>query len=155
MAKKQDTHTLSAEQTADLDDLDAIAAKVEPSVTVTEQAAPECPAPVPSEQIIGSVLGLVPIGLELAGLKKTAAIWTPEACHGTADKLVPVLRKYAIGRKVLEVLESGGGIEELALAIYIGPLVMATINSARSELAEQQAAPAGAVTDEAAQVASA
>lgn len=152
--KKQETTALSAEQAADLADLDAIAAKVEP-VTVTEQAAPECPAPVPSESIVGSVLGLVPIGLELAGFKKTAAIWTPEACQVTADKLVPVLRKYAIGRKVLEVLESGGGIEELALAIHLGPLVMATLSSARAEKAEQQAAPADPETEEAAQAASA
>jgi hypothetical protein len=103
-----------------------------------ELVAPALPSP---ESALGAVLGLIPIGAELAGLPKTAKLWPQEVCQGVADRAVPVLAKYPFGRRVLDFLQRGGGVEEVALLLYLSPLVMATVTTARAELAEKADQP--------------
>ena len=72
------------------------------------------------------LLSLVPIGLSFAGMKNTAAVWADSTCHGLAAACVPVFRKYAWGQKIIVFLETGGGVEELALMAVVMPIGLAT-----------------------------
>lgn len=72
------------------------------------------------------LLSLLPIGLTFAGMKNTANVWTDNACKGLSSACVPVFRKYAWGQRIIVFLETGGGIEELALMAVIMPLGLAT-----------------------------
>jgi hypothetical protein len=87
----------------------------------TENAA----APDAAESLFG-LLTLVPIGLNIAGLPKTAKVWNENACRTLASAVIPVCRKYSWGVKFIEFLETGGGVEEIALAAAIAPLALAT-----------------------------
>ena len=72
------------------------------------------------------LLSLVPIGLSFAGLKNTANVWSESTCQGLANACVPVFRKYAWGQKIIVFLETGGGVEELALMAVVMPIGLAT-----------------------------
>lgn len=92
------------------------------------------------------LLSLVPIGLSFSGLKRTAVVWDDKACQGIATAAMPVLRKYAWGARIINFLETGAGIEEMALAAALFPLGMATIKAYKQDTAiiekEVQAAQA-------------
>lgn len=75
---------------------------------------------------LSGLLSLVGVAAGIAGAKRTAAIWAPEACGRLAAVTVPVLRKYPWGGRVLDFLETGSGAEELALAMVAAPMGMAT-----------------------------
>lgn len=72
------------------------------------------------------LLCLVPIGLQFSGLKNTAEVWNERNCRGLSEACIPVLRKYAWGAKIINFLETGAGIEEMALAAVCMPLALAT-----------------------------
>jgi len=75
------------------------------------------------------LLSLIPIGLNLAGLKNTAAVWNDGVCRGIASAAVPVLRKYAFGQRIINFLETGAGIEEMALAAALLPVGLASMQA--------------------------
>lgn len=69
-----------------------------------------------------------------SGLKKTAALWTPEICADCAEKAVPVLRKYPWGARVIDFFETGAGVEELALGAFMVPMGFATWQAVKSDM---------------------
>lgn len=100
-------------------------------------AEPE-PEPQPSvtpEQSLAGVLQIAGMAGAVMGYPSVAEVWNGAACAGFAEKAVPVLRKYAWGARILEFLENGSGIEEMALLMYSAPLVLATVSAARKDAA--------------------
>ncbi|MBL8506369.1 MAG: hypothetical protein JNJ51_08430 [Methylobacillus glycogenes] len=102
-----------------------------------------------------SLIGLLQIGhlaLLAGGMKNTAKVWDADGCSAFAGAVVPVLRKYPWGGKVLAFLETGAGVEEMALFAVVAPLTMATVGAVQQDKAEmrkekpveaQPVAPAG------------
>lgn len=95
---------------------------------VAEQSAETAAAPPVANAVdsLYGLLSLVPIGLSFAGLKHTAAVWSESTCQGLANACVPVFRKYAWGQKIINFLETGAGVEELALCAVAMPIGLAT-----------------------------
>ena len=91
-----------------------------------EAEAEAAPAAASAVDSLYGLLSLVPIGLSFAGLKNTANVWSESTCQGLANACVPVFRKYAWGQKIIVFLETGGGIEELALMAVVMPIGLAT-----------------------------
>lgn len=92
-----------------------------------------------------SLLGLLFVGhnaLKLAGMQNTAKVWDEGACTAFSAAVVPVLRKYPWGGKVLAFLETGAGVEEMALFAVAMPLTMATVNAVRMDMKKPDQAPA-------------
>lgn len=113
---------------------DEIAAETqEENQAAAVEQAPPAPAVDPAQSLAG-LLSVLGIAAGYAGLEKTAAIWTPDTCKGLADKLVPVLVKYAWGQRLLAFLESGAGVEEMALVAYAAPLVLATMQAVKADM---------------------
>lgn len=104
-------------------DAEAAPASFEP---VAEVAAEPAPMPVDPAESLAGFLAVVGIAAGYAGFPKTASIWNPQTCKGLADKAVPVLVKYPWGARLLDFLQTGAGVEELALLAYAAPLVLAT-----------------------------
>ncbi|MEQ1488854.1 MAG: hypothetical protein ABL920_10195 [Methylotenera sp.] len=75
------------------------------------------------------IISIVPMALHMTGLKNTASVWSDSVCRGIATAAIPVLRKYAFGQKIITFLETGGGIEEFALAMALAPVAMATMSA--------------------------
>lgn len=69
---------------------------------------------------------LMPIALQFSGLKNTASVWDEKNCRGLSEACIPVFRKYAWGGKIINFLETGAGIEEMALFAVCMPLAIAT-----------------------------
>lgn len=114
--------------------LDAEAAPA--ALTETAGAQHEAPPPAPADPVesLAGLLTVLGIASGYAGLSRTAAIWTPETCRGLAAKTVPVLVKYAWGQRLLNFLATGAGVEELALAAYAAPLVLASVAAVRADM---------------------
>lgn len=119
----------------------AIDAELKPAAPETALAeaagqddAPTAPPPIDPVESLAGFLAVVAIAADYGGLKKTAAIWTPEACRGLADKLVPVLMKYTWGQRVLDFLATGAGVEEMALMAYAMPMILVTVQAVREDL---------------------
>lgn len=145
---------LSAEAAADY-------ARLESMMTPAAPGAPGEPVPEPEPQTVdaaeslGGFLTMISGGLgALAGMKQTAAVWTPETCQAGAAAVVPVLRKYPWGARFLAFFETGAGAEEMALVAFALPVGMATIAAVRSDLApkEKTSEPDAEKTEPAAQV---
>lgn len=114
---------------------------------VMEETQEQAAAPVPQLSAEQSLSGLLQIGhlaLLAGGMKRTAAVWNEQACNTFAGAAVPVLRKYPWGGKVLAFLESGAGVEEMALFVVAMPLTMATVTAARQDLSKPEPAAAQA-----------
>lgn len=79
-----------------------------------------------AETALYGLLSLLPIGLALSGLKNTAQVWSDDVCMGVSRAFVPVLRKYTFGQKFIAFLETGGGVEEIALGVVLAPVAIAT-----------------------------
>lgn len=77
---------------------------------------------------LGGLLSIVPLGLGLAGLKNTAAVWSDDVINHVSVALLPVLKKYTFGQRLLAYLENGGGVEEFALLLALSPVAVATYN---------------------------
>jgi hypothetical protein len=133
----EDLQALAAEAAA-IDAEAAPAALAE--VPGSQPEAPAAPQVDPAESLAG-FLAILSIAAGYAGLDRTAAIWTPETCRGLADKAVPVLVKYAWGQRILNFLATGAGVEELALAAYAAPLVLATAAAVKDDLKPKRPAP--------------
>lgn len=124
----------------ELNNLEAEAAALDASTAMpaaaAAAAAPDAmpPAIEPAESLAG-LLTVAGMAASVGGMHRTAAVWSPDACRALADKAVPVMRKYAWGLKVLEFLETGAGVEEIALFAVAAPLVMATAGAVRADLA--------------------
>lgn len=107
-------------------------------------AAPE-PEPEPVRMSAGeSLAGVFNIAgmlAGMAGMPSVAKIWTPDAARGLSEKTLPVLQKYTWGRRIIEFIETGAGVEELALMVYAVPLVMNTVAAARADLAKPEPEP--------------
>lgn len=86
------------------------------------------------------LLSLVPIVLGFAGLKHTAKIWTETTIRGLSVAVVPVLRKHAWGMKIINFLETGAGVEEMALFAVAMPIGLATYGAYSMDVAEKRAA---------------
>jgi hypothetical protein len=127
---------MSAEQAADLARLEGMAADGQPG---PEQGPEQGP---PQADHVESLAGLITIGGMVAGglgYRRVSELWQPDTCRGLAEKVVPVLEKYPWGARVLGFLETGAGVEEVALAMYAAPLAYATIQAARADDAERAA----------------
>lgn len=114
-------------------DADTVAAVAATGGAPEPEQAP-LPTIDPAESLAG-LLSVVGMAAGVGGLKRTAAIWTHDTCRALADKAVPVMRKYPWGVKVLGFLETGAGVEEMALFAVAAPLALATINAVRADLA--------------------
>ena len=82
----------------------------------------------------------LPHVLNFAGLKNTAAVWNEETCKGLADRAVPVLRKYPWGGRIISFLETGAGVEEVALGLFVLPVGLATAKAWQADAAAIAAA---------------
>ena len=49
--------------------------------------------------------------------------------------------KYPWGQRALDFLQTGAGVEEIALAMYAAPIVLATVQGAKKDLAKQAKKP--------------
>lgn len=127
LSNQVDYATDSAEQIQARANLDAIIPEL-PSETLE--------APEPAANAVDSLYGLfslLPIGLNFAGMKKTAEVWADSTCHGLAAACVPVFRKYAWGHKIINFLETGAGVEEMALFAVAMPIGMATFKAVQQD----------------------
>jgi hypothetical protein len=142
MARKDEETMIGAEtapddaqQAAELRALELSAQGGEPeSGAPGVEPAPDVPEVDPVESL-GGLLSLAGMAAGAAGLKRTAEIWNPATCAGLAERVVPVLRKYPWGGRVLDFLQTGSGAEEVALMIYAAPLVVATVGAVRQDTA--------------------
>lgn len=94
-----------------------------------QEQATENPQPPPISNAVDAfygLLSLLPIGLTIAGLKHTAAAWSDDNCRAIARASIPVLQKYTFGQKFIAFLETGGGVEEIALGVVLAPVAIAT-----------------------------
>lgn len=121
----------SPEQVASEQNLEMLAD--EPVIDETQEAVAPV-AQVSAEQSLAGLLQIGHIALLAGGMKHTAAVWNEGACNAFAAAAVPVLRKYPWGGRVLAFLESGSGVEEMALFMVAMPLTMATVNAVRQDL---------------------
>lgn len=133
---------MSSEQEQDAAALAAMVAETGAAVTVTGEPMPE-PPPVPAmsaEESLAGLLSPLPHVLNFAGLKNVAGVWNAEKCSGLAERAVPVLRKYPWGMRFIGFLETGAGVEELALVMFILPVGLATAQAWKADAAAIAAA---------------
>lgn len=98
------------------------------------EAAPEAPKMDAAESMAGLLVIVSTMGA-LAGFKNAAALWTPETCSQAGALVVPVLRKYPWGARVLDFFETGAGVEELALGAFLVPMGIATWGAIKADSA--------------------
>lgn len=113
----------SAEQLASERNLDL---SINDNAEIEQAAAVEQKTLIDANNAIREVLTIVPIGLHMAGLENAAAAWSDDACNSISSALVPVLRKYAFGQRMLAYLETGGGVAEGVLLMALWPVASAT-----------------------------
>lgn len=123
MTEKIDTSEKDLEQVQAENNLDLAIPDLEQEQTTQNAAAPPIADAV--EAFYG-LLSLLPIGLTIAGLKHTAQAWSDDNCRAIARAAIPVLQKYTFGQKFIAFLETGGGVEEIALGVVLAPVAIAT-----------------------------
>jgi hypothetical protein len=106
----------------------------EPEATEAIQEEQSAVAVIDPAESLAGALQVASIAAGYAGFPKAAAIWTPGTCRALADKAVPVLVKYPWGQRIIDFLQTGAGVEELALLATAAPLVMATIAAVREDM---------------------
>ncbi len=82
---------------------------------------------------LAALLSMLPIAAGFMGYARTAARWGPDTCRGVAERLLPVMIKYPWGQRVISFIQSGAGVEEMALVLYLLPLVTSTMQDARMD----------------------
>lgn len=112
----------------------AIDAEAAPATIEAQPPETQTPAGVDPVESLAGFLSVLGIAAGYAGLPRTATIWQPGTCRGLADKAVPVLVKYPWGQRLLNFLATGAGVEEMALAAFAAPLVLATHAAIREDL---------------------
>jgi hypothetical protein len=90
---------------------------------------------------LAGLLVVVSMAAGFAGFKKVAAVWNAETCRGFSGRAVPVLVKYTWGQRALDFLTSGDGVEEMALAAWMVPVVLATMAAVKSDMAVPEPEP--------------
>lgn len=128
----------SAEQIASERNLDL---SINDNAEIEQTAAAEQKTLIDANNAVREVLTIVPIGLHIAGLKNAAAAWSDDACSSISSALVPVLRKYAFGQKMLAYLETGGGVAEGVLIMALYPVAAATYTGYLADKAEREPKP--------------
>lgn len=128
----------SAEQLESERNLDL---SINDSAEIEQTAAEEKKSLIDANKAIKEVLTVVPMGLHMAGLKNAAAVWSDDACDSISTALVPVLRKYAFGQKMLAYLETGGGMAEGVLLMALWPVASATYAGYLVDKAEKEVKP--------------
>jgi hypothetical protein len=128
----------SAEQIASEKSLDL---SINDNAESEQTAAAEQKTLIDANKAIREVLTIVPIGLHMSGLKNAAAAWSDDACDSISGALVPVLRKYAFGQKMLAYLETGGGVAEGVLIMALYPVAAATYAGYLVDKAEKEIKP--------------
>jgi hypothetical protein len=115
-----------------------IASEINLDIAIKEDAAEQSEASQQGAQneagenaqnALAGLLSIIPMGLDVVGLKNTASVWSSGVVGGVSAALMPVLRKYSYGQRFLAYLESGGGVEEFALLIALTPVTLATIEA--------------------------
>lgn len=93
---------------------------------------------VPADTVgnLAGLLTLIGLGFEFKGYSRAASVWSDDACNALAAKLVPVFAKYSWGQRLINFLNTGGGVEELALFPVAVAMISATYNA---YLADSQA----------------
>lgn len=91
-----------------------------------------------AEENLFGLLSMVPIGLNFGGYTNTAKVWGSDACRGLASACIPVFQKYSWGQKIINFLQTGAGVEEMALAAAAFPLAMATMGAVEADKSEKQ-----------------
>jgi hypothetical protein len=125
---------ISREQQADLMRLESMAYEEPGPIPEAEQEPERIFNPV------DALAGFLTIGGTVAGwvgYRRVSGVWAEETCRGVAEKAVPVLQKSAWGSRLLEFLDTGAGVEEIALAMYLAPVVLATVAAAKADTAER------------------
>jgi hypothetical protein len=142
--KEAAAEEMGAEQAADLARLQGLAADGAPGPET--ETGPDIPPVDPVE----SLAGFFTIGAAVfsaVGYENAAAVWRPEVCRGLAEKTVPVLVKYPWGQRAIEFLTTGAGVEEIALAMYAAPVVLATWHGAKKDMKPKAKPEAEAETE--------
>lgn len=97
---------------------------------------------------LAGLLSLIGIVSEFRGYMRVATVWNGEACHELAAKLVPVFLKYSWGQRLINLLNTGGGIEELALFPVAMAMIAATYQAYQADSAAMKPKNAAAVDSE-------
>ncbi len=92
---------------------------------------------VSPEQSLAGFLKVASMALGIAGLKNTAAVWNEGNCDQLAQVAVPVMMKYAWGQKVIAMLTTGAGVEEMAFFAVAAPMAFATMQAYRMDTQPQ------------------
>lgn len=123
---------LNNAQNIDSDNQEQIQARANLDAIIPDLVEPKTVEQEPAASAVDSLYGLlslIPIGLSFAGMKKTAEVWGDSTCHGLAAACVPVFKKYAWGNKIINFLETGAGVEEMALFAVAMPIGLATFKA--------------------------
>ncbi len=131
--------------------LESRAAEADAVDQVGKVDPPADPEPVGADpiEVVAGALSIASIVADQLGYKRTAAVWSPDACKGVAARIVPVLVKYTWGRRVMDMLQSGAGVEELALVVYLAPMALATAAAWRADSAPANPDASGEVVADA------
>jgi hypothetical protein len=111
----------------------------DPLLEANTTALDGAPIMADATQTLQGLLSLLPIGLSVVGLKNTAEVWNESACQIVAERTIPVLKKYALGLKIIKFLETGSGIEEMALATALLPIGLASYRGYQLDLEAKNA----------------
>lgn len=134
-----------AEEAADFARVAAMAQGVEaaPAYAPGQDAEPDRPAMDAGESLAG-LLSVVGVGADMVGFNAVAAVWAPESCEKLAGAVIPVLRKYPWGARILDFLESGTGAEEAMLMVAVAGMGKATFDAYQQDTAKgsRDSAPA-------------
>lgn len=114
---------------------------------VSDEAAGEYVDNLRAVDSLGGLLLIVPMASSVFGLNHVAAVWTNERCQNLAGALVPVLRKYPFGQKILNFVETGAGVEELALMTMLAPLVVQSYSAYQLDVAAKNPRPESEAKD--------
>lgn len=131
----------TAEQLASERNLDLAIGQDEQAENAAPGQAQNAAPVIDAVIVVKEVLTVVPMGLHMAGLKNAAAAWSDDACGSISAALVPVLRKYAFGQRILGYLESGGGVAEGVLLMAVWPVAAATYAGYLQDQAEKEPKP--------------
>ncbi len=130
---------VDAEKQASIDALNEAIPDKAAEIESTD-AAPNEPLISDAKETLKGLFQLIPIVLSISGLKHSAAVWTESTCETLSSRSMPVLKKYALGQKIIKFLEAGSGIEEVALITALIPLSMSVYSAYGKDKQEANAA---------------
>lgn len=143
MAGQEIEQEKTPEQMADFAALEAIA---EPErIEEADEPSGEYIASDESQAVdtVANLAGILEIFSAMAdatGYRKTAQVWNAETRQRVSVRTVPVLQKTEFGRKVMAFINSGLGLEEMALAAVLFPAIKATRDAMIADAQAQQRA---------------